>query len=85
MTDAIQRAEHAKRILSDELVQEAFATIEKDFITAWRATGVSQAEERERIYTLLRMADSFRLFFQKVMEQGLIHQHQLQALKRGQI
>ena len=38
MTD-LQREEHAKRLLNDELLQEAFDTLREDLMSRWSHSG----------------------------------------------
>ena len=85
MSDAIQRAEHAKRLLDDDLVKEAFATIEREMTALWQGSPEADHEGRERIYRMLWSARRFRAFFEAVVENGIIEQHRLQQLQRGQL
>ena len=42
-----QREEHAKRLLSDELFNEAFDVLKKDLMTRWNVSGSTELEARE--------------------------------------
>ena len=71
--------------MSDELVTEAFETIEREFTQLWVETSEHDTDGRERVYRMLWAARRFKAFFQHVMEEGQIHQPMLQQMKRGQI
>lgn len=83
MIDATQRAEHAHRIMTDELVLEAFETIESDMVKLWMQSSERDGDGRERIYRLLFAMRTFKAFFQSALEEGQLHQHKLQELKRA--
>lgn len=85
MTDATQRSEHAHRIMTDELVLEAFATIENDLVDLWKGSSERDGEGRERVYRMIFAMRTFKTFFESVMAEGQLHQHQLQQLKRGHL
>ena len=38
------REEHARRLLSDKLFNEAFETLEKNLLNSWHSSGVSELE-----------------------------------------
>ena len=84
MTDATQRAQHAQHIMSDDMVVEAFAAMEREITEAWKAAGYGDAEGRETLYRQLWSIRYFKAFFESVMTEGVMHQHQLQQLKRSQ-
>ena len=84
MTDVTQRSERAKALMDDPLVVEAFETMEREFKELFANSAEPDSEGRERIHRMLWSMRRFKLFFQSVMEDGQIHEHQLQALKRGQ-
>lgn len=80
--DDIRRAEHAKAILGDELVQEAFAEVEALQIAAWRASPVRDAEGREKIWYMLKGAEAFKAFFENTVENGKMAAAKIEADKR---
>lgn len=72
MSDAAARAAHAKRLLDDPLLIEMLDEIEKAAIQAWGATGMAQAEDRERAWHSYKAAQRVRLVLQGVVDNGLI-------------
>lgn len=83
--DHIRRAERAQTIMGDDLVREAFDLIEKEFVALWLETGEKDNDGRERIYRLLWSARHFKAIFAQVIDEGKIHRHQLEQLKRGNV
>ena len=44
------REEHARRLLSDKLFNEAFSMLEKNLLDSWSSSGVGEVEAREQIW-----------------------------------
>ncbi len=84
MTDRTQRAQRAKQIMTDELVVEALETMEREIVDAWKGAAYPDAEGREVLYRQLWSIRYFKAFFERVMTDGVMHQHELQQLKRSQ-
>jgi hypothetical protein len=61
------REEHARRLLSDKLFNEAFETLEKNLLNSWR---VSEVEAREQIWLSLRLLERIRLHLTSIVETG---------------
>ena len=68
--DAIQAADHAKRLLTDPLFVEAFEVLEKNLQNSWSASGVSETETREQIWLSLRLLERIRLHLTSIVETG---------------
>ncbi len=58
--DATRRASRAQSILSDPLIEEAFAKLEKRWTETFKATDPIDRDARERCYFQLRALASFR-------------------------
>ena len=69
MTDE-QREEHAKRLLSDELLNEAFDVLKKDLMTRWNASGSTELEARESIWLAMRLLDKLYYHISSIVETG---------------
>lgn len=85
MTDALRRAEHAKRLLEDELVKEALQSIEDELTRGWKESPATDQGGRERIFQMLCILQSFRRFFETAMNDGKVHAYNVQQLRRGQL
>ena len=58
--DIIRRGEGAAALLDNSVLNQAFAKIEEDSLTAWRASAPSQRSEREDIWLFLRHSDKIK-------------------------
>ena len=68
--DKGQRESRAKSLLSDELFNEAFDTLEKDITNAWNHTGIHDTEARENLWLSLRLLERIRLHLTSIVETG---------------
>jgi hypothetical protein len=80
--DAVLRAEKAEALLRNELLTDAFDYLEKQFIQAWRSSGIGEAEDRERIYQLSQNLEALKGYFQTVISDGKMAQSQIDEVKR---
>lgn len=83
--DATARAQHAKQIMDDELVKEALATMRDEFTKALVNCPLRDADGALHLRIMLKLLGQFETFFAAVIEDGVMHQHQLQAMQRGRI
>jgi len=68
--EIVTRAENAKRILSDPLIIEALATIERDVVEAFYACPTRDLEGMRILQTDLRLARQFKGILQGAIEKG---------------
>jgi|TARA_B100001094_G_C17646195_1_gene537421 hypothetical protein len=80
--DAVLRAEKAEALLRNELLTEAFDYLERQFIQAWKSSGIGEAEDRERIYQLSQNLEALKGYFQTVISDGKMAQSQIDEVKR---
>ena len=66
----LQREEHAKRLLSDELFNEAFDVLKEDLMSRWNASGSSELEARESIWLAMRLLDKLYSHITSIVETG---------------
>ena len=64
------REARAKSLLSDELFNEAFDTLEQDITGAWNHTGIYDTEARENLWLSLRLLERIRLHLTSIVETG---------------
>lgn len=76
--EEMQRAEHARQVMEDPLVQEAFSVIEKEILSQWEECPARDVEGRERLWQYYKIAKKFRGVFEGVMETGKIAKRQLE-------
>lgn len=85
MTDDLQRAERAKALLEDPMIKEALQSIEDELTKGWKASPAHDKDGRERIFNMICVLQSFTSFFKTAIQDGAIHAHNVQQLKRGQL
>ena len=64
------REEHANRILTDPLYQEAFDIIKQDLMNRWEHSGSTELEARESIWLAMRLLDRIRGHISSIVETG---------------
>ena len=69
MTDQ-RREEHAKRLLNDELFNEAFDTLKTDLMERWHNSGSNESETRESLWLAIRLLDKVRGHVESIVETG---------------
>ena len=73
----MDRGVRAEVLMRDPLIQEAFVTLEKEFVAAWKQTSVTDSETRENLYQLLQALDAFKGHFVRLIEDGHIAKDKL--------
>ena len=69
MTD-LQREEHAKRLLNDELLQEAFDTLREELMNRWSHSGSTDLQARESIWLAIRLLEKIDGHLKSIVETG---------------
>ena len=64
------REARAKSLLSDELFNEAFTTLETDIKDTWYRTSLNDTEAREQAWLSLRLLERIRLHLTSIIESG---------------
>ena len=64
------RESRAKNLLSDELFNEAFTTLETDIKDTWYRTSLNDTEAREQAWLSLRLLERIRLHLTSIIESG---------------
>lgn len=72
MSEEIIRAEQAKVLLADPLLNEVLDSIEQAAINAWASTGMGDVEHREMAYHSLKASRRVRDTLKSVVDNGLI-------------
>mgnify|MGYP001568247304 CR=1 FL=1 len=76
------RGARAERILSDELLQEAFAELETAYTQAWRDTAVRDTDARERLWQALQIVGKVRSHIEIVARDGKVAQAELAEIEK---
>ena len=64
------REDRAKSLLSDELFNEEFTTLETDIKDTWYRTSLNDTEAREQAWLSLRLLERIRLHLTSIIESG---------------
>lgn len=76
----IVRGARARALMDDELLQEAFAKLEADYIGAWRATPARDTDARERLWQAVNVLGKVRDHLGQVAAAGKLAQRQVDDL-----
>ena len=78
--DATVRAAHAQDLLNNELLTEAFQTLEDSYTSAWRSSTVDQAGAREKLFLAINIVGKVRDHLTTVVQNGKLAQAELKQL-----
>jgi hypothetical protein len=86
LEEKVTRGNRAQRLLEDEMLTEAFAKLEHEYVTQWRNTEFRDQDARERLWWAARVVGKVREHLLIVAKNGQIAERELHALagkKRG--
>jgi hypothetical protein len=78
---SVDRAEHAHRLLNDELLAEALRVIRSEIISNWVATETKQDKEREHFWMFAKTVDNFELLLRGYIESGKLDSSKLKHVE----
>lgn len=78
--DALTRAANARDLLGNELLTEAFKTLESSYTEAWRTSTVDQVSAREKLFLAINIVGKVRDHLQGVLNNGKLAQRELDDL-----
>lgn len=70
LKEKVQRGDHAKRILTDKLVQEALTGMRETVYQNIRTSHFKDVDEREDLYKMLKAIDAFERQFTDAINGG---------------
>jgi hypothetical protein len=77
---AAERGARAQRLLEDELLAEAFATLDGEYTKAWRATAARDTDARERLWQAVQIVAKVRDHLTSVVNGGKLARRELDDL-----
>lgn len=77
---AAARAARAETLLDDELLSEAFDSLEKGYIAAWRATTIEDAAGREKLFLAINIVGKVRDHLASIVANGKLARAELKEL-----
>lgn len=73
-------AARAQELLDSEVLVEAFATLERGYIDAWRATTIGDAAGREKLFLAINIVGKVRDHLARVVADGRLAEAELKEL-----
>ena len=70
--DPITKANHAKRLLEDELLKEAFAEVERDIFEEWRMSAPTEYGARSDMFHTLKGLERLKARLQATLDAGVL-------------
>ena len=67
-----QRANEAKELLENPLLEEAFIQMEAAYLDDWRSSGLPDLEGRERVWLAIKVLEEVKRHLRVVVENGVI-------------
>ena len=87
MTDKTERdifrGEWAARLLSDELLLEAFTTIEREYTQQWTNSPARDQAGRESLYLMVKTLHKLQAELTSVVETGQLARHNLTLAEKA--
>lgn len=79
MTDAIHRAEHARRLLDDDLLKEALETVKTQTQGLFFELGTQAREEREFLHLMDKARQQFENVLKVIIAGGEVSRYEIMA------
>lgn len=68
----IDDAAHAKRLLEDHILLEAFAQVEADIYNEWRTTAIGDGQHRSDLFHTLKGLERLKARLQATLDAGVL-------------
>lgn len=82
LREDVSRAARAKDLVESEMLNEAFAELEKAYIEFWRATKVEDEKGREKLFLAVNMVGKVKQHLQMVLSNGVLARRELEEMSR---
>lgn len=76
----VAKARRAQDLIDDELLGEAFRTLEDNYASAWRATVIDDVTGREKLFLAINIVGKVRDHLTAVVANGKLAQAELKEL-----
>ena len=83
LDQAVTRAARAQELLDNELLGEAFRTLEENYASAWRATIIDDVAGREKLFLAINIVGKVRDHFAAIVANGKLAQAELKELAQA--
>jgi len=78
--ELVARGEKAAALIRNEILEEAFTSLETEFIQAWKQSSVEDSQNRERLYMLCQNLSAVKGYIENVVSSGKLAKSQLDEL-----
>ncbi len=79
---ASARALQAQELLDNELLTDAFKTLEDSYASAWRSTAIDDVQGREKLFLAINVVGKVRDHLNAILANGRLAQAELAELAR---
>jgi len=80
LDQAAAKTLRAQELIDDELLTEAFSTLEQNYTAAWRATTIEDVAGREKLFLAINIVGKVRDHLTAVVANGKLAQVELKEL-----
>ena len=76
------RAAQAQHLLSDDILQEAFTTLETAYVERWRATHIDDDKGREKLFVAVNVIGKVKDHLASVVSNGAVAKAEIDNLAK---
>ncbi|WP_024514564.1 hypothetical protein [Bradyrhizobium sp. Tv2a-2] len=80
LREAAAKAARAQELLDNELLADAFESLEKTYIAAWRVTTIDDSAGREKLFVAINIIGKVRDHLASVVANGRLAEAELKEL-----
>lgn len=80
LTKAAAKASRAQKLLDDDLLSEAFTSLETAYVAAWRSTTIEDMSAREKLFLAINIVGKVRDHLNTVVTDGKLAAAELKQL-----
>lgn len=79
-SDAVRGAQ-AEQLLGHELLNEAFLSLEAEYLNAWKATGARDTDARERLWQAFQIVGKVKSHLAMIASNGALARKELEEIE----
>ena len=80
LDQAVAQALRSQELLDNDLLSEAFATLEQNYVTAWRTTTIEDTSAREKLFLAINIVGKVRDHLAAAVANGKLAQAEMKEL-----
>jgi hypothetical protein len=80
LNKAAERGARAQRLLDDDLLKDAFVTLDRDYTKAWRETAARDTDARERLWQAVQVVAKVRDHLTHLVNGGKLAQREMNEI-----